>query len=221
MILFLVTDRRRLAGHASFAEARRCLVLQAEHAVAAGLDGIIVRERDLEARDLVDLTRDIVARSRGSTTRVLVSDRVDVALVAGADGVHLRGDSFSAREVRKMTPRPFLIGRSVHGLTEALRVTDVDYLVAGTVWPSESKPEPGQLLGLDGLTAMTKAVRVPVLAIGGVTMDRIPAVASAGSAGIAAIGLFMDASPAACRAISLQTIARASRSRFDTSGSRS
>ena len=221
MILFLVTDRRRLAGQVPFAEARRCLVRQAEHAVAAGLDAIIVRERDLEARDLTGLTRDIVALSRGSSTRVLVSDRLDVALATGADGVHLRGDSFSASEVRSMTPTPFLVGRSVHGLSEALQVIDVDYLIAGTVWPSESKSGLDQLLGLDGLMALTKAVQVPVLAIGGVTIDRIAAVASAGGAGVAAIGLFMDASPAGCRATSLQAIAQAARTRFDTSGSRS
>ena len=221
MILFLVTDRRRLAGQVAFAEARRCVVRQAEQAIAAGLDGIIVRERDLEARHLADLTRDIVALSRGSTTRVLVSDRVDVALASGADGVHLRGDSFSAREVRAMTPTPFMIGRSVHGVKEASQVTDVDYLIAGTVWPSESKPGLDQLLDLEGLTAVTKAVHVPVLAIGGVTIDRMPAVASAGGAGVAAIGLFMDASAVGCRATSLQAVAQAARTRFDTSGSRS
>jgi thiamine-phosphate pyrophosphorylase len=77
------------------------------------------------------------------------------------------------------------------------------------------------LLGLDGLAAIANAVHVPVLAIGGVTIDRIPAVASAGGAGVAAIGLFMDASPVGCRATSLQAIAQAARSPFDTSGSRS
>lgn len=221
MILFLVTDRRRLAKQAAFAEARRCLVQQAEHAVAAGLDGVIVRERDLEARDLADLTRDIVALSRGSRTRVLVSDRVDVALAAGADGVHLRSDSFSAGAVRSMTPRPLLIGRSVHGLKEAVQAVDVDYLIAGTTWPSESKPGLDQVLGLDGLMAIARTVQVPVLAIGGVTLERIPAVAAAGGAGVAAIGLFMDPSPVGCRATSLRAIAQTVRTRFDTSGSRS
>ncbi len=122
MILYLVTDRRRLAGHVPFEDARRCLLRQAEYAVDARIDGIIVRERDLEARVVADLTLAIVALTRGTETRVLVSDRVDVALASGADGVHLRGDSMAPELVRRMTPPGFLIGRSVHSAEETAAV---------------------------------------------------------------------------------------------------
>ena len=221
MILHLVTDRRRLAGPVPLEEARRCLLQQVRYAVDARIDCIIVRERDLEARDLADLTFAIVKLTRGTNTRVVVNDRVDVALASGADGVHLRSDSIPSAVVRRMTPDGFLVGRSVHSAEEAAAVTSVDYLIAGTVWSSASKQEGHQLLGLDGFSAVVSAVRVPVLAIGGVAIGRVGDVAAAGGAGIAAIGLFMGDADDECRAVQLAAVANEVRSRFDTSGSRS
>jgi thiamine-phosphate pyrophosphorylase len=219
VILHLVTDRRRLAGRMPFEDARRCLLRQVAYAVDAGVDCIILRERDLDARAQVDLTIEIVGLTRGTRTRIVVSDRVDVALAGGADGVHLRGDSISPEIVRRMTPGGFLLGRSVHSAREAAAITGVDYLTAGTVWSSLSKPDDHRLLGLDGFSAIVQAVRVPVLAIGGVTTDRVADVASAGGAGIAAIGLFMDDVDNACRAVQLNAMVHDMRARFDTSGS--
>jgi thiamine-phosphate diphosphorylase len=221
VILHLVTDRRRLAGPVPLEEARRCVLQQVRYAVDARIDGIIVRERDLEARDLADLTIAIVQLTRGTKTRVLVNDRVDVALASGADGVHLRSDSIAPATIRRMTPDGFLVGRSVHGIEEAVAVTGVDYLIAGTIWASASKQEGHHLLGLDGFSAIVRAVRVPVLAIGGVTIDRVGEVAAAGGAGIAAIGVFMDDADRQCRAVQLDAITSTARARFDTSGSRS
>jgi len=218
VILHLVTDRQRLAGRVPFEDARRCLLGQAQHAIDAGIDCIIVRERDLEARDLVQLTIDLVKRTRGTRTRVVVSDRVDVALASGADGVHLRADSIRPEAVRRMTPDGFLLGRSVHGAEEAAALTSVDYVIAGTVWASASKPDHHRLLGLDGFAEVVKASRVPVLAIGGVTVDRVQDVAAAGGAGIAAIGLFIGGT-GQCRAVPLEGIAAEARARFDTSRS--
>jgi thiamine-phosphate pyrophosphorylase len=219
VILYLVTDRHRLAGRVPFEDARRCLLRQAEYAVDAGIDCIIVRERDLEARDLAGLTRAIVVLTRGSRTRVVVSDRVDVALASGADGVHLRADSIAPELVRRITPRGFVIGRSVHGAQETAAIAGVDYLIAGTVWASVSKPEGHPILGVDGFSAIVKAARVPVLAIGGVAIDRVRDVASAGGAGIAAIALFMGDQEDECRAVQLDAIAAEARLQFDTSGS--
>jgi thiamine-phosphate diphosphorylase len=221
VILHLVTDRRRLAGPVPLEEARRCLLQQVRYAVDARIDCIIVRERDLEARDLADLTLAIVKLTRGTNTRVVVNDRVDVALASGADGVHLRSDSIPPAIIRRMTPTGFLVGRSVHGAEEAAAVTGVDYFIAGTVWSSASKDAGHQLLGLDGFSAVVRAVRVPVLAIGGVAIGRVGDVAAAGGAGIAAIGLFMGGADDECRAVQLAAIANEARSRFDTSGSRS
>ena len=220
MILHLVTDRGRLIGRVPFQEARRCLALQAQHAIEARVDCIHIRERDLEARDLAELAAEIVKLARGTRTRVVVNDRVDVALAARADGVHLRADSVPTGAVRRMTRRGFLIGRSVHTVEEASVEMDADYLVAGTVWPSSSKPEGHTLLGLKGFASIVDAARVPVLAIGGVTLERVADVAAAGGAGVAAIGLFLDeTAQSGCRAMSQAKMADAMRRRFDTSGS--
>src|SRR2546428_5462626 len=178
----LVTDRRRLCPDAdSFAAARRCLVEQARRAAGVGVDLIHIRERDLGGASLAALVSDLVAVTRGSTTRVVVNDRIDVALVSGADGVHLRGDSVSVAAARRLLPRPFLVGRSVHTVEEASAASDADYLIAGTVFPSASKSTGPGAAGLDGLRAIVSASAVPVLAIGGVTAGRL-------AAGVAARG---------------------------------
>ena len=182
MIICLVTDRRR-----------RSPIEQAGEAAAAGVDLIHVRERDLEARELAAVVDALVKVTRGSATRVVVNDRVDVALACGAAGVQLRGDSMPARRVRQMTPDGFLIGCSVHAVDEAVAAAvDADYLVAGTVFPTQSKPGMTRLLGTDGLAAVARAVPVPVLAIGGVSVERAGELAAAGAGGLAAIGLFAN-----------------------------
>jgi thiamine-phosphate diphosphorylase len=189
----LVTDRRRLCPDAdSFSAARACLVEQARRAAAAGVDLIQIRERDLEAAALASLVADVVGVTRGSTTRVVVNDRIDVALASGAHGVHLRGDSVSVDVARRLLAAPFLVGRSVHTVEQASSASAADYLIAGTVFSSPSKRDAAELLGLDGLRAIVRATTVPVLAIGGITADRIADVLATGAAGIAAIGLFID-----------------------------
>jgi thiamine-phosphate pyrophosphorylase len=217
VILHLVTDRRRLAPAATDPAALgRCLLMQVDFAVRAGIDLVQVRERDLEARDLARLVTGCVELTRRSRTRVIVNDRLDVALACGADGVHLRGDSLPASAVRALVPAGFLIGRSVHHRAEAVeQAPHVDYLIAGTVWATSSKPAGGALLGLDGLRTIVRAVDVPVLAIGGITIDRMSDVAAAGAAGIAAIALFQPGSDAACRAAALEATGAEARRRFD------
>ena len=218
MILCLVTDRRRLYAAGAFAAARRCVVEQARRAVEAGIDLVQIRERDLEASELLALVSDVVRLTRGTTTRVVVNDRLDVALAAGADGVHLRADSLPPRSARSIAPTGFLIGRSVHRLDEAVHVApEVDYLIAGTVFPTPSKPEVHPLLGVDGLAAIAGAVSVPVLAIGGMSIERIGQIAEAGAAGVAAIGLFIgEGAETSCRAVPLVRVAEAVRRRFDS-----
>jgi thiamine-phosphate pyrophosphorylase len=188
----LVTDRHRVTGAgASVDDARRLLLAQLEGAVEGGVDLIQVRERDLDAANLAALVRDVVLLARGTRTRVVVNDRLDVALACGAGGVHLRGESIPALHARRIAPPGFLIGRSVHAVDEVPAAEGCDYLIAGTVFPSRSKERGAPLLGLDGLHAIVRASRVPVLAIGGVTPDRFEEIAAAGAAGVAGIGLFL------------------------------
>ena len=145
------------------------------------------------------LVRRCVDAVRGSAARVLVNDRVDVALAAGAHGVHLRADSMPARRVRPLCPPGFLIGRSVHARDEAVAAVEgggLDYLLFGTVFATASKP--GRTpAGPDALAGVIAAGAVPVLAVGGVSPDNLGKVAAAGAAGFAAIGLFAAASEAA------------------------
>jgi len=184
VMLCLVTDRRL-----------RPVVEQCSEAVQAGIDIIQIRERDLDAGPLVTLVAELVHLTRGTPTRIVVNDRLDVALACRADGVHLRGDSMPPEAARSIAPAGFLIGRSVHHEHEAkAAAASVAYLVAGTVFPTSSKAGLTEWLGVEGLARICRSVSVPVLAIGGVTVDRISGVAAAGAAGIAAIGLFANAS---------------------------
>ena len=162
----MVTDRRRLAGGQ---EAQ--LIERVAAAARAGVHLVQARERDLEAGPLTRLVTRLVEAVRGTRARVLVNDRFDVALAAGAHGVHLRGDSLPAVRARRMAPPAFIIGRSVRSRDEALRAEDgggLDYLVFGTVFETASKPGVAAA-GLDALAELTAAVRLPVLAIGGMT----------------------------------------------------
>jgi thiamine-phosphate pyrophosphorylase len=194
-ILCLVTDRPRLMGAGrgfSPAQTLAAIVEQVRAAARVGVHLVQVRERDLEGRPLGELVRGCMSAVQGSRTRVVVNERLDVALACGADGVHLRATSFPAARARAIVPPGFLIGRSVHTAEEATsldREGQVDYLVAGTIWPSASKPG-FEGAGLGVLASITARVSVPVLAIGGVTEARVAQVKRAGAAGIAAIGLF-------------------------------
>jgi thiamine-phosphate pyrophosphorylase len=219
-MICLVTDRRRLAAAgAAFSVARACLVAQIRYAVDAGIDLIQVRERDLETGELAALVTELLAVTRATPTRIVVNDRIDVALACGADGVHLRGDSIPIAAARRLAPPGFLIGRSVHGVDEAVAAAGADYLIAGTVFASASKPAQTQWLGIEGLRSIATAVDLPVLAIGGIAGDRIGDVAQAGAAGLAAIGLFMashlDAEAPGCHVVELRQIVNTARSRFD------
>jgi len=192
--LCFVTDRRR------FGWSPADLVSAARDAAQAGIDLIQVRERDLEARDLAAIVTRVLEASAGTPARVVVNDRLDVALTCGAQGVHLRADSIPIADARALAPPPFLVGRSVHSVDEARKAGGADYVIAGTVFATGSKPG-AALLGLDGLAAIVVATPLPVLAIGGIGLDEIPAVSRTGAAGVAAIALFGGASQMRIRAI--------------------
>ena len=194
-LLSLVTGRGRL--DATRQDAVATLVEQVRAAVAAGVDLIQVREPDLADRVLLNVVTRCVEVARGSQTVILVNDRLDVALAGGAGGVHLRVRSVPARVARRHLPAGFLLGRSVHDVAEAVRVVEdggLDYLVLGTVFASHSKPGRSPC-GVRVLGAVARAVDLPVLAIGGVTVDKSVEVFRAGAAGVAAIGLFAEAGP--------------------------
>jgi thiamine-phosphate pyrophosphorylase len=191
-LVCLVTDRHRLPSPSAGA-----VVEQARAAARAGVTLIQVRERDLPAASLAALVGGVVAAVGGTQALVVVNERADVALAAGAHGVHLRGDSAAASRVRAVSPPGWIIGRSVHTADEAREVDRegaADYLLFGTVFPTSSKPPGHPVAGLDALRAACASVSLPVLAIGGMTVERLGSIAAAGAAGVAAIGLFAGAS---------------------------
>ena len=187
-VIAMVTDRKRLP-----ADEPDAVVRLVGAASRAGVDLVQLRERDLPDRELFDLACRILAVTAPSTALV-VNDRLDVALAARAHGVHLRADSITADRVRAVVPPGFLIGRSVHTPEEAVQAagTGVDYVIFGTVFPTASKGAGATVTGTAPLAKASAAVRVPVLAIGGIVADKGSDIAAAGAAGLAAIGLFSD-----------------------------
>lgn len=190
-LVCVVTDRRRWRRLDRDAVGQRldALVMAS---VAAQVPLVHIRERDMEAGPLYDLVRRLACHTTSTATALVVNDRADVAMAAGAAGVHLRSSSAPSARVRAVAPPGFLVGRSVHSVEEALAAANagVDYVCFGTVFASRSKGPAHSAAGLMALRAVTDACTVPVLAIGGVSLDRIAQVAHAGAAGIAAIEMF-------------------------------
>jgi len=209
-VICLITDRQHDAAGADLTVER------VQWAARAGVHLVQVRERDLDGGPLTALVRRCVEAVRGSQARVLVNDRLDVALAAGAHGVHLRADSMPASRVRTLCPPGFLVGRSVHARDEAEQAAaagGLDYLLFGTVFATSSKPGRAAA-GLSALAQVTAAVTVPVLAVGGLTPDNVGGVARAGAAGFAAIGMFAAGSEATlARSVAAATAACVTASR--------
>jgi thiamine-phosphate pyrophosphorylase len=152
-----------------------------------------IREKKLTTRVLYELVTRAVEITRGTTTRLLVNDRFDVARAAGADGVQLTAVSLPPRVVREACGAEFLIGASTHSLESAreAREGDADFVVFGPVFETESKRAYGPPQGLEKLHEVTKDLEgFPVIAIGGMTLDNAQSCFAAGASGIAAIRLF-------------------------------
>ena len=177
MLRCYVTDRKQAD-----------ILAAAKRAIQNGVDMIQIREKDLEARSLVELVRKIVEAGAGTHTRVLVNDRLDVALAAGADGIHLPADGLPIHAVREMIG---LVGVSTHTLKEVERAEaeGADFAVFGPIFDTPGKTP----LGVEQLRRVTRAVTIPVLAIGGVTGENTSQVIEAGARGIAGIRLFHQA----------------------------
>jgi thiamine-phosphate pyrophosphorylase len=159
----------------------------AARAAREGVDLIQIRAKELSARALAELVRNVVAATTGN---VLVNTRIDVALACGARGVHLPAGSIAPSIIRRITPDGFLIGVSCHNIEElkAAEREEADFAVFGPVFRSPTKEVTP--IGVESLRAAIQSVRLPVYALGGVTLDNAPLCIQAGAAGVAGISLF-------------------------------
>jgi thiamine-phosphate pyrophosphorylase len=207
-LLYFITDRSQFGGDEC---ARyRALLDKVAEAARAGVNYIQLREKDLNTREVEKFARDVVAvldstRPRTGTreqrTQILVNSRTDIALAAGADGVHLRGDDIAISEVRQISEvnlqlRPsanhFLVAKSCHSAAEVQRAESerADFIVFAPVFEKNNSTGTRPA----GIAALREACRakIPVLALGGVTLENAASCLDAGAAGIAGIRLFQD-----------------------------
>jgi thiamine-phosphate pyrophosphorylase len=194
-----VTDREATRG--------RPILEVIRAALAGGAMMVQVREKGLEGRALLELALQTVeaAAAAGKGRLVLVNDRLDVALAAKADGVHLPGEGLPIAGVRRHAPRRFLVGRSVHSVAEARQAEKegADYLFFGPVFATPSKAAFGPPQGTAALRKAVEAVRIPVWAIGGITMENAAGLAGIPVAGIAVISAIAGAAEPEAAARSL------------------
>lgn len=186
MIRYYITDRHSLrAGTLLEALARN---------LASGVEWIQIREKDLSARLLFDLVQAARALPNPHGSKILVNSRVDVALAAQAGGVHLPSGSPAPRAWRPIVPAGFLIGVSCHSLEEVRQAEaeGADYVLFGPVFAPLSKTSNLEPRGLERLAQAARAVRIPVLALAGITGDNTDACIARGAAGVAGISLFQS-----------------------------
>lgn len=219
MLLCYVTDRRSLAGIGT-AETRAAFLEKIGATASAGVDWIQIREKDLSGRDCAALTREALQRvaksseSNAISTRILVNDRLDVALAENAGGVHLGEKSLPVQEAKRLVSarrggKDFVIGVSCHSLEAAKAAASggADYLFFGPVFATPSKAAYGAPQGIERLAEVCRAVSIPVLAIGGVTLENASSCFAAGASGVAAIRLFQDAEDISALVASLRKTA--------------
>ena len=171
------------------------LIARASAAAHGGATCIQLRLKDVPACDLVRVARELV---RAVGVPVIVNDRADVAIAAGAAGVHLGPEDVPPAAIRKIAPDGFIIGASVGSDTEVAGAAGADYAGIGPFFVSASKDDAGVPLGAEGFARLAQAVGIPAVAIGGVIAENAAVPIAAGAAGIASIaGVFGSADPAA------------------------
>lgn len=185
--LYLVTDRKQLPGGD--------LCAAVEGALRGGVRAVQLREKDLASRELYELAlrlREITSRQGA---RLFINDRLDIALAAGADGVHLGESSLPVGRVRGIAGERLLIGVSCHSLEGALAAQEggADFITFSPVFFTPSKACYGEPVGIERLAEACRRLRIPVFALGGIKPENVPVVLSRGAHGVALISAILAA----------------------------
>ncbi|MEJ2217534.1 MAG: thiamine phosphate synthase [Gemmatimonadota bacterium] len=185
--LIVITDRDIAAPRDTYDIVAACL--------AAGTPAIQLRDKHATTRELYEQAVVLRALTRRYGALLFVNDRLDVALAADADGVHLGPHDLPIADARRVVPAGFLIGASADepDVARRLQGDGADYIGCGTVFPTTTKTDAGSDIGPEGLDRVARAVHVPVVGIGGITVERAPALARTAAAGIAVVGAVMEA----------------------------
>ena len=181
----------RLVAITDDAEDRRgTLVDRMAAAVRGGATSVQVRLKTAPPREVVEITRAIMIRT---SVPVIVNDRADIALAAGAAGVHVGEADLPVAAIRRFTPEDFIIGASLGGDAELANAKGADYVGIGPVFGSESKSDAGSAIGVDGFERLARLVELPAVAVGGITAVRALQITVHGAIGVAVINAIFTA----------------------------
>ena len=185
--LYLVTDENCLPPVRNLYDA-------VEEALHAGVTLVQYREKNGLGKDMLEKVQAMVALCHKYNVPLLVNDRLDIALLSGADGVHLGQDDIPVAEARRLAGEDFLIGATAHNVEEALaaEAAGADYLGCGAVFATHTKKDTVPL-GLDGLQAIRQAVRIPIAGIAGITTENYQQVLGTGADGVAVVSGILGA----------------------------
>lgn len=180
--VYLITDRKLITHHAS-------LITAVEDALRAGIKAVQLREKDLPIRELLDMAyrmRELTARY---DAKLFVNDRVDVAMCAEADGIHLGQSGIPVHAARNIVGKRFMIGASTHNLEEALAAEKegADFITFGPLYHTPSKRSYGEPVGTEALRAIKGKISIPVFGIGGIRAENLGDVIDSGACGVAVI----------------------------------
>ena len=201
--LYLITDRLNLPG-------KRNLLTAVRQALKGGVRAIQLREKDLEAGELLGLAHKMRKLTDEFNAKLFINDRFDIALAAGADGVHLTQNSIPVDVVRNTVKKKLLIGVSTHSLKEARQAEKggADFITLGPVYKTASKLKYGDPVGINKFKSITKKISIPVFALGGIKIKNIGEVKDAGANGVSMISEIFGADNIQKRTVEINKITR-------------
>ena len=187
MLCYAITDRKALHN--------KNVTAFVQKAIVAGIDYLQIREKDLNDKELYALVKECVSLAKDSKTKILVNDRLDIAIAAGADGVHLGGHSVTTEVVKSHAPENFIIGVSTHDRAEASKAESggADFIAYGPVFTTPSKAGYGPPKGIANLESIIGMMNIPVFPLGGINENNLEALFALPIGGIASISLFQNA----------------------------